>query len=261
MNKQISSALAQGDHTPVVLQGKDSEVRITSVELVEMINTFRKEEGNKTEKRHSDLMTSIATEIRALDEAGINQRNFSLVDYTDKKGETRPCYSMNKAGALQMLNKESAVVRYKTVQYIEMLEQALKHQHHIQGYDEEIQELGKIVGLIHLSRVDKIRATLAILQKYDMPTLGLEGLIGPSKAGLVNLDEFKEEVGRFVMSYSPVGQSISDYYQTYVAYCEGSGIKRLEKYAFSKLIKEFGYNNKSMRNGKQIYRGWYKEVE
>ncbi len=94
-----------------------------------------------------------------------------------------------------------------------------------------------------------------------MPTLGLEGLINPSKVELVSLDEFKEEVGRFVMSYSPVGQSINDYYQTYVAHCEGLGIKRLEKYAFSKLIKEFGYNNKSMRNGKQIYRGWYKEVE
>lgn len=129
MNKQMSNALAQGDMTPVVLVGADSnELRITSVELVEMINTFRREEGNETEKRHSDLMASISTEIKALTEAEINQRNFSLVKYTDKKGETRPCYSLNKAGALQMLNKESAVVRYKTVQYIEKLEQSLKKQ-------------------------------------------------------------------------------------------------------------------------------------
>lgn len=127
MNKQMSNALAQGDMTPVVLVGADSnELRITSVELVEMINTFRREEGNETEKRHSDLMASISTEIKALTEAEINQRNFSLVKYTDKKGETRPCYSLNKAGALQMLNKESAVVRYKTVQYIEKLEKENK---------------------------------------------------------------------------------------------------------------------------------------
>lgn len=122
MNKQMTSALAQGDQTPVVLQGTNNEVRITSVELVGMINTFREEEGNTVEKEHSDLMKSIRKEIEILNQAGINQGNFSPVTYTDKKGETRPCYSMNKAGILQMLNKESAVVRYKTVQYIEKLE-------------------------------------------------------------------------------------------------------------------------------------------
>ncbi len=206
----MNNTLIPSNNTPVILQGKDSELKITSVELVEVINTFRKEEGNGTKKQHYDLVKSIKKEIEALEKAGIkDDGNFSDISYQDMYGREQPCYSMNKAGALQTLNKESAVVRYKTVQYIEMLEQALKHQYHIQGYDEEIQELGKILGLIHLSRVDKIRATLAILQKYDMPTLGLEGLIGTSKAGLVNLDEFKEEVGRFVMSYSPVGQSIT----------------------------------------------------
>lgn len=126
MNTPMRNVLKQCDNTPVVLQGANNEVRITSVELVELINTFRKEEGNQTEKRHSDLMTSIATEIKALDEAGIPQRNFSLGLYKDKQNQERPCYSMNKAGALQMLNKESAVVRYKTTQYIEKLERALK---------------------------------------------------------------------------------------------------------------------------------------
>ncbi len=129
MNKQMSSALAQGDMTPVALVGADSsEVRITSVELIEMINTFRSEEGNTSEKEHSDLMKSIRKEIEVLEGVGINQGNFSPVTYIDKKGETRPCYSLNKSGALQMLNKESAVVRYKTVQYIEKLEQSLKKQ-------------------------------------------------------------------------------------------------------------------------------------
>lgn len=126
MNTPMRNVLKQCDNTPVVLQGANNEVRITSVELVELINTFRKEEGNQTEKRHSDLMTSIATEIKALDEAGIPQRNFSLGLYKDKQNQERPCYLMNKAGALQMLNKESAVVRYKTTQYIEKLEWALK---------------------------------------------------------------------------------------------------------------------------------------
>lgn len=101
-------------------------IRVTSVELVDLINTFRKEEGNTVEKEHNDLMKSIRKEIELLECAGINQGNFSLVTYVDKKGETRPCYSMNKAGALQMLNKESAVVRYKTAQHIEKLEKQAK---------------------------------------------------------------------------------------------------------------------------------------
>lgn len=126
MNKQMTSALAQGDQTPVVLQGTNNEVRITSVELVGMINTFREEVGNTVEKEHSDLMKSIRKEIEILNQAGINQGNFSPVTYIDKKGEIRPCYSMNKAGVLQMLNKESAVVRYRTVQYIEKLEKENK---------------------------------------------------------------------------------------------------------------------------------------
>lgn len=119
MNKQMSSTLAKGDNTPVV--------RITSVELVELINTFRKEEGNETEKEHSDLMKSIRKEIETLENAGIKDGgNFSLISYQDTYGRDKPCYSMNRAGALQMLNKESAVVRFKTTQYIDALEQKVK---------------------------------------------------------------------------------------------------------------------------------------
>ena len=127
MNTQMSSALVQGDNTPVVLQGANNEIRITSVELVEMINTFRKEEGNTVEKEHSDLMKSIRKEIETLENAGIKDGgNFSLISYQDTYGRDKPCSSMNRAGALQMLNKESAVVRFKTTQYIDMLEQKLK---------------------------------------------------------------------------------------------------------------------------------------
>ncbi|ADZ82518.1 phage antirepressor Ant [Cellulosilyticum lentocellum] len=127
MNK-MSSALAQGDQTPVILVGTDSnEVRITSVELVGMINTFRTEEGNTTEKRHDDLLKSIRLEIETLEKAGfIGVGNFSESSYINKQNKEQPCYSMNKAGVLQMLNKESAVVRYKTVQYIEKLEKENK---------------------------------------------------------------------------------------------------------------------------------------
>lgn len=153
MNK-MSSALAQGDQTPVILVGVDgNEVRITSVELVEMINTFRQEEGNTTELQHKTLLESIRTEIKALEKAGIGQQNFLQSSYINSQNKQQPCYSLNKAGALQMLNKESAVVRYKTVQYIEKLEKENKNKPltareelrlHYQALEEQSEEIREI---------------------------------------------------------------------------------------------------------------------
>lgn len=107
----------------------NQETTMTSLEVVDLINKFRVEEGNEIVKEHKDFMKSIRNEIASLEKAGIiNGGNFSLVNYTDAKGEERPCYQMNKAGIMQMLNKESALVRYKTQQYIEALENKLKQQ-------------------------------------------------------------------------------------------------------------------------------------
>lgn len=167
MNKQMSSVLAQGDNTPVVLQGVNNEVRITSVELVELINTFRKEEGNETEKEHSDLMKSIRKEIETLENAGIKDGgNFSLISYQDTYGRDKPCYSMNRAGALQMLNKESAVVRFKTTQYIDKLEEKIKEQQS-NPYTGLSKELQAIFAIDHKqqemdSRITKLENTMTI---------------------------------------------------------------------------------------------------
>ncbi len=107
----------------------NQEATMTSLEVVDLINKFRAEEGNETVKRHDVLLRDIRNELKILEKAGItNDHNFVEVNYTDSKGEKRPCYQMNKAGIMQMLNKESALVRYKTQQYIEALENKLKQQ-------------------------------------------------------------------------------------------------------------------------------------
>ena len=109
-----------------VMEINNSQATMTSLEVVDLINKFRLEEGNKTEKRHSDLMRDIRNELELLEKAGIlGERNFALVSYIDKQNQARPCYQMTKAGIMQMLNKESALVRYKTQQYIEALEKEL----------------------------------------------------------------------------------------------------------------------------------------
>ena len=102
-------------------------VTMTSLEVVELINNFRKEEGNEVVKRHDDFIRSIRKEIETLKNVGIEVvRNFTEYSYKAENGKTNPCYKMNKAGIMQMLNKESALVRYKTQQYIEVLENKLK---------------------------------------------------------------------------------------------------------------------------------------
>ena len=106
--------------------------KITSLDLVEIINEFRKVESETLgreykELKHKDFMKKIKKEVEILKFLGEdNGRNISLVTYKDKKGEERPCYSLSKDGMLQMLNSESAIVRFKTIQYIDKLEEENK---------------------------------------------------------------------------------------------------------------------------------------
>lgn len=114
-----------------VMQSNEGQaVTMTSLEVVDLINKFRVEELSPIVKKHKDFMKSIRVELESVEKAGeeIDGRKISLVEYVDAKGEKRPCYKMNKFWIMQMLNKESALVRYKTQQYIEALENKLKQQ-------------------------------------------------------------------------------------------------------------------------------------
>lgn len=111
----------------IQLLDKSEVATMTSLEVVNLINKFRQEEGNEVVKRHDDFIRSIRKEVEILESVGIEaDRNFTEGLYIDKNNQERPCYKMNKAGIMQMLNKESALVRYKTQQYIEGLENRLK---------------------------------------------------------------------------------------------------------------------------------------
>lgn len=99
---------------------------ITSVDLVRIINVFREQE-NRKELIHGDFMKKIRKELKTLENAGIsNQGNISSVKYIDQKGEERDCFKLTRDGMLQMLNSESALVRYKTIEYINYLEERNK---------------------------------------------------------------------------------------------------------------------------------------
>ena len=98
----------------------NKELRITSVELVDIINDFRKLESDTTgrkytELRHDSFVSKIKNELKTLRTLGLDSlQNILESEY------------INRNGMLQMLNSESALVRYKTVEYIDKLESELK---------------------------------------------------------------------------------------------------------------------------------------
>ena len=96
---------------------------ITSLELVEQINFFRKEEGKKTETQHKTLLEVIRNEF----EEEINEQKILPVTYKDKKGEDRPMYILTLSQAKQVLMRESKFVRRAVIHYIEDLEKQLEN--------------------------------------------------------------------------------------------------------------------------------------
>ena len=95
---------------------------IKSNELVNIINTFRKEEG-KSELQHDNFIKKIRKEIESLKLAGITSGvNFNVAKYSDKQGKERECFELTHDGMLEMLNSESAYCRYKTIEYINNLQ-------------------------------------------------------------------------------------------------------------------------------------------
>ena len=74
-----------------------------------------------TGKMHKDVMKA----IRNMEPAWlkVNGRNFALVDYTDSKGELRPCYSLSKTECLYIATKFNDEARAKLVIRWQQLEQ------------------------------------------------------------------------------------------------------------------------------------------
>ena len=99
---------------------------IKSTELVEIINSFRELEGKK-KLRHDNFKAKIDNEVKTLNSLGLStDLNFKVSEYKDVTGRKLPCYELNRDGMLQMLNSESALVRFKTIEYTGKLEKQVR---------------------------------------------------------------------------------------------------------------------------------------
>ena len=90
----------------------DADERMTSLQIAEI-----------TGKPHADVMKA----IRKMEPAWVkvNEGKFSLVEYKDKKGESRPCYSLTKEECLYIATKFNDEARAKLVKRWQELE--MKH--------------------------------------------------------------------------------------------------------------------------------------
>ena len=104
--------------------------RMTSLQIAEI-----------TGKPHADVMKA----IRKMEPAWskINEGNFSLVEYKDKKGETRPCYSLNKEECLYIATKFNDEARAKLIKRWKELEEQHQKPSVPQNYLEALKYLVK----------------------------------------------------------------------------------------------------------------------
>lgn len=138
MNKQMSSALAQGDQTEVVLIGKDGVAveTICSTEVAEMV-----------EVEHSKLLRSIRTYCEYLGQANIGQSDFFIEStYLNSQNKEQPCYQITKKGCEMIANKltgQKGVVF--TAKYIDrfhqMQEYIIERKNEFEGLSTEMQAL------------------------------------------------------------------------------------------------------------------------
>ncbi len=93
---------------------------ITTLELVEQINLFRKQYDNKSELRHDTFLNIVRDEF---------EEEISLQEILERKYEVRgreyPMYELTPSQAKQVLVRESKSVRKAVIAYVEKLEQKL----------------------------------------------------------------------------------------------------------------------------------------
>ena len=113
--------------------------RITSLELLDQINIFRKQEGNRAELRHDTLLDIIRDEFE--EEIGLQKILETLYIHPQNK-QKYPMFILNYNQAKQVLLRESKFVRRAVIHYVERLEEELqkdfieKYERQLLGFDE-----------------------------------------------------------------------------------------------------------------------------
>lgn len=104
----------------IITEKKD---KITSLEIVEEINRYRKEEGNRTNLQHKDLLKIIREEFSE----EIGEGKISPTSYKDQWNREQPMFVLTLSQARQVLVRESKYVRKSVIHFLETLEEKIKN--------------------------------------------------------------------------------------------------------------------------------------
>ena len=197
------------NNSSVVLAAQSSDMgakEMSSLEIAEL-----------TGKQHSNVMR----DIRTLLDQGVNQINFELVDYIDKKGEKRSMYKLTKKGSLILASGYNAVLREKIIDRWEALEtgQAIPMYQPIvtaqpsYTLEEKFKAIELSCKLLRKSAASKARMVNALIAPMGLPTF-----------------DFVESEGQFL--------SATDALSKYPVVYKG---KNLAAVTFNKILIEKGY--------------------
>lgn len=100
-----------------VLANKET---VTSLELLEQINIFRKQEG-KSKLEHYDLKKIIRKELSK----DFNAGKISCIKQKDSRGREQDLYILTFSQGKRVLLRESPTVRQAVIEYIDKLESAI----------------------------------------------------------------------------------------------------------------------------------------
>lgn len=114
---------------------ENKEKSFTSLELTNLINQFRREEGRKTELKHYTLMEIIREEF----EEEIADQKILGGSYKDKQNQERPMFILTSEQSKQILMRESKFVRKAVIKYIDSLEEKVKE--FISGKDKALLDI------------------------------------------------------------------------------------------------------------------------
>lgn len=187
----------------IKIQGKGS---ITSLELLEQINFFRKQEGNRSELKHYDLLKIIKDEF----EEEIAEGKISGGSYKDKQNQERPMFELTFNQAREILVRESKYVRKAVIKYIEHLEEQtkrfinLQEQQYIMELTERLNNLEKMFSSMTLDTtkmtIKKYMATRGISNNINTSIMANKAVTVCKKQG-IKIFKVLEPQYKFVNSY------------------------------------------------------------
>lgn len=177
----------------ITIQKMVSKKTVSSLELVEQINIFRKEEGKEAELRHDTMLSIIRDEF----EEEISLQKILESKYKNERGREYPMFELTISQGKQVLMRESKYVRRRVVEWLEYIENIIKPMTPGELLMTQAQ------GMIALEKVQQAQAEQIALQNERLSKI--EAKITTKNEDYFTISGYSNIVGRRV----PLQQAIS----------------------------------------------------